>query len=127
MKKISKIVAFACLVAAGPAMAEILAKAGRLVDVEAGRVVTDAVVLIDGERITAVGPNLAIPAGARVIDLSKATVLPGLSDDHVHLNTNHDDGSWRRLGLSVPRQALAGAKNARLTLEAGFTATRSLP
>src|SRR5262245_23285466 len=60
-------------------------KAGRLIDPETGTALINQTVLIQGERITAVGSNLAIPAGATVIDLSKLTVLPGLVDAHTHM------------------------------------------
>ena len=60
-------------------------KAGRLIDPETGTAATNQVILIEGERIRAVGTNLAIPAGANVIDLSKLTVLPGLVDAHTHM------------------------------------------
>ena len=60
-------------------------RAGRLIDGRGGAPVSNAVILVRGERIQAVGVNLAIPAGARVIDLSNATVLPGLIDCHTHI------------------------------------------
>src|SRR5438552_162062 len=60
-------------------------KAGRLIDPETGTAATNQVILIEGERIKAVGANLAIPAGAVVIDLSKLTVMPGLVDAHTHM------------------------------------------
>src|ERR1700712_1367224 len=60
-------------------------KAGRLIDGLGGAPVRDAVILIAGDRITAVGVGLAIPAGAEIVDLSKKTVLPGLIDCHTHL------------------------------------------
>src|ERR1700737_1827383 len=72
----------------GPARADdpvVAIRAGRLVDVRNSRVLENRVILIRGARIEAVGPGLAIPAGAQVIDLSTATVLPGLIDCHTHL------------------------------------------
>src|SRR5262245_32659128 len=60
-------------------------KAGRLIDPETGAAAVNQVIIIEGEKITAVGANLAIPAGATVIDLSKLTVLPGLVDAHTHM------------------------------------------
>src|SRR2546425_4155754 len=68
-------------------------RAGRMFDPRSGNNVSDQVVLIRGDRITDVGPaaRVQIPAGARVIDLSKATVLPGLIDGHVHLTDGKGD------------------------------------
>src|SRR5262245_54123251 len=60
-------------------------RAGRLLDPEAGRILTNQIILIEGTRIRDVGPNVAIPAGAQTIDLSQMTVMPGLVDAHNHL------------------------------------------
>ncbi|HKE03466.1 MAG TPA: hypothetical protein VKE91_05380, partial [Blastocatellia bacterium] len=60
-------------------------KAGRLVDPETGTAIANQVILVEGEKITSVGANLTIPAGATVIDLSNLTVLPGLVDAHTHM------------------------------------------
>src|SRR5439155_6584944 len=60
-------------------------RAGRLFDAKAGTMLTNQVVLIRGDRITDIGPSVQIPATARVIDLSGATVMPGMIDMHVHL------------------------------------------
>jgi hypothetical protein len=59
-------------------------KAGHMFDSKAGTMLTNQVILVKGDRIVDVGPSVAIPAGTRVIDLSKATVLPGLIDHHAH-------------------------------------------
>jgi imidazolonepropionase-like amidohydrolase len=108
-------------------------KCGHLIDVKAGRAVDKAVILIENGRITAVGPDLTIPAGARIIDLGAATVLPGLIDVHTHLLTNLDPekGDEQLAGtmftqMSPAKRALLGAGMARETLEAGFTAVRDL-
>jgi imidazolonepropionase-like amidohydrolase len=71
------------------------------------------VVLIKGDRVTDVGANLPIPAGAKVIDLSGATVLPGMIDTHVHVNTDR--------GESAARRAIVALGNAQTDLRAGFT------
>jgi cytosine/adenosine deaminase-related metal-dependent hydrolase len=62
----------------------IAVRAGHLIDGQGGPTAVDVVILVDGERIVAVRPNVAIPTGARVIDLSKSTVLAGLIDCHTH-------------------------------------------
>ena len=62
-------------------------RAGRLFDARSGMMLSNQVVLVRGDRITDVGAGLAIPSGAAVIDLSNATVMPGMIDAHVHINT----------------------------------------
>ena len=99
-------------------------KAGRMVDVTAKRVLADQVILIEDRRITAVGRDVAIPSGARVIDLSEATVLPGLIDVHTHLTYDPVLKPDEILALSYPRLAILAAMNARATLLAGFTTLR---
>ncbi|GGF04798.1 amidohydrolase family protein [Hymenobacter cavernae] len=109
-------------------------KCGRLLDVRAGKVLPNAVVLIQGNRIQQVGTNLAIPAGAQVIDLGNALVLPGLIDSHTHLLQNYDPkvgGDEPNMLLTVTqlgttRRALLGAAMAREDLEAGITTVRDL-
>src|SRR5215208_673033 len=92
----------------------VLIKAGQLVDVKSGRVLANQAILIEGERIKEVGDAATVsshaPAGARVIDLSNATVLPGLIDCHTHLT--FELGSIAQgFMISIPREALVGAKN----------------
>ena len=102
-------------------------KAGTLIDGTGGAPIKSAVILIQGDRITAVGANVAIPRGATVIDLSGETVLPGFIDAHVHLvGRTIGDGDWQHSGLveSPAELALLGAAHAQQTLEAGFTTVR---
>lgn len=119
-------------VAAAPAHAAdgkvVVIRAGRLVDVVAGKVLQDQTIVITGERITAVGPSAAVPvpAGAQVIDMSAQTVLPGLIDTHTHLTSDPYLGGYNSLGVSDTRAALYGVRSARQTLEAGFTTVRNL-
>ena len=117
--------AAACAADAPPA-AVTAVKAAHLLDVRSGALIDDAVVLISGERITAAGSKLAIPPGANIIDLGNKTLLPGLIDAHTHLTGNPEDAGYASVAISVPRATLSGAKNARLTLKAGFTSVRNM-
>src|SRR5436853_6039890 len=108
-------------------------RCGRMIDVKAGRALANAVILIENGRITAAGPDMKVPAGARAIDLGAATVLPGLIDTHTHLLTNLDPqkGDEQLSGtmftqMSPAKRALLGAGMAREMLEAGFTSVRDL-
>jgi imidazolonepropionase-like amidohydrolase len=103
-------------------------RAGRLVDVERGEVRRDQVVIVRGDRITAVQPASAkLPAGARVIDLSRWTVLPGLIDCHSHLVGEATAADvLQPLERSETQEAMSGVRNARATLLAGFTAVRDV-
>jgi len=114
------------LATTGAAAQTTYVKAGRMIDVVDGRLRTHQVIVIDGDRIDRVGAGIAIPAGANVIDLGDATVLPGLIDMHVHLTGDASAQGYENLAASVPRNALFGAANARRTLNAGFTTVRNV-
>ena len=104
-----------------------IVRAGKLLDVKSGKVQANQVVVIEGDKIVSVGPASEIKPSPNdtLIDLSNATVLPGLIDAHTHLTSNPQFG-YDTLAISVPREALIGAHNARLTLEAGFTTVRNV-
>ena len=98
--------------------------AGHLLDVKTGKMMDNAVVTIKGDRIASVSSGTA-PKGAHVIELPNATLLPGLIDAHTHLTYDTNFG-YQELAVSIPKEALIGAKNARITLEAGFTTVRNV-
>lgn len=103
----------------------IVVRAGKLLDVKTGKILTDQAIVIDGDKVVSVGGASAAPADATVINLPDATVLPGLIDAHTHLTFNPKFG-YENLAISIPREALIGAHNARVTLEAGITTVRNV-
>src|SRR6516165_7722481 len=106
----------------------IAVKAGKLIDPEAGTVLKDQVILIRDGKIQAVGHSQPVPEGARIIDLSSATVLPGLIDCHTHLADgapgNEDPVNVFR--KTAAQYALESVPNAKVTLESGFTTVRDV-
>jgi imidazolonepropionase-like amidohydrolase len=120
-------------VQAPPAPQQVLIKAGRLVDGRSQQVQTNVGILVEGERIRAVGPLAQVQgqaSNARVVDLSQMTVLPGLIDTHTHLLLQGDITSQeyedQLLKQSIPYRAILAARNARIALEHGFTALRDV-
>jgi imidazolonepropionase-like amidohydrolase len=106
--------------------AVVVLKAARLVDGRSASASRPGLLVVQGDRIRAVGAAAAVPAGARVIDLGDATLLPGLIDAHTHLTSHPESSGYKGLGVSVPRRALYGATYAAKTLMAGFTTVRNV-
>ena len=120
-----------CLAAlAVPALAQAqvsYVRAGKLVDPQAGKVLTDQLIRIDGQRITAVTPWRAAPSDGPVTDWSRLTVLPGLIDMHTHMvDDEQSENIAQPLLRSAAQQAYIGAAHARSTLMAGFTSVRDV-
>ncbi len=116
-----------CANAVAQTSRQVVVHAGHVLDVRTGKMLPDQVLVIDDGKIVSSGPatGAKIPADAVRIELPDATVLPGLIDAHTHLKMDPKFG-YERLAMSVPRQTLTGAKNARLTLLAGFTTVRNV-
>ena len=124
------------LVAQAPAPqtpgAVIAIRAGRLLDPDAGVVRTNQIILIDGTRIRDMGPAVAIPAGATVIDLSKMTVMPGLVDAHNHLALTYKPIPesnvyyYTYVQDSTALRAIQAASNGIQMLASGFTIVRDM-
>lgn len=128
MRAAAATAALLALAAPVPALADgLYLEAGRLLDVETGQVLTGQCILTEGDRILRVEPCAATPESAARVDWSAYTVLPGLIDLHTHLS---DTGSSADLAdplkTSPVDTVLIGARNARLTLEAGFTTVRDV-
>src|SRR6478672_13830671 len=103
-----------------PQPQHVVVHAGHMLDVKSGKMLDNVTIVIDGDKITSVsggGPQSDNQSGARVINLPNATLLPGLIDAHTHLTFDPNFG-YQELGVSIPKEALIGAKNARITLEA---------
>jgi len=130
MKKVCAVVfAVVCLgaLAVTQTAKHVAVHAGHLLDVKTGKTLTDQTIVIEGAKIISIGAtaDAKVPADATRIEVPNATVLPGLIDAHTHLTMNPQFG-YETLAISVPREALIGAKNARATLFAGFTSVRNV-
>jgi imidazolonepropionase-like amidohydrolase len=103
-------------------------RAGRVLNVRNGELRSNQTIVIEGDRISQIAPSSEVKAAAgdTTIDLPDATLLPGLIDMHTHLTFELSSLSYEGLKISTAREALHGARNARRTLEAGFTTVRNL-
>lgn len=116
-----------CAGALAQASGRVVVHAGHLLDVKTGSLLSDQILIIEDGKIVSVSAaaEAKIPTNAVRIELPNATVLPGLIDAHTHLTMEPRFG-YDQLAISVPREALIGAKNARITLLAGFTTVRNV-
>ncbi len=109
---------------------QIVIKCGRLIDGKSEKPQENVTILVQGNRIKEIGPNIGIPSGATVIDLSQATVLPGLIDAHTHVllqgDITSEDYDKQLLKESIPYRTLRGAKACKTALLNGFTTLRDL-
>jgi imidazolonepropionase-like amidohydrolase len=108
----------------------VVIRAGRLIDGKSEKPVENALIVIEGEKIVSVTPGGSAPAGVDLIDLSKATVLPGFIDTHTHILLQGDitaeEYDAQLLKESIPYRAILGARNAHIALSHGFTTLRDL-
>ena len=139
-QRISCLVAFALgcsLLSASHSLAQskdapkkVAIRAGHLIDGKNDAPVANALILIEGDKIVSVTPGGSAPSGVELIDLSKATVLPGLVDAHTHVLLNGDitadDYDAQLLKQSIPYRAILAARNAKIALDHGFTSMRDL-
>src|SRR5713101_6578364 len=121
-----------CAFAAAAQTNTIAIKAGKVVDPETGKTSTNQIILVEGKRIKEMGANIPIPSGAKVIDLSRSTVFPGMYDAHTHLcmtvKARRDAGNYFFTTLldTTAYRAIEGVANARAMLESGFTGVRDV-
>ncbi|HKW76173.1 MAG TPA: amidohydrolase family protein [Terriglobales bacterium] len=104
----------------------VVLRAARLLDVESGKILAPAEILVEGERITAVGTSVHHPSGAEVIDLGDRTLMPGLIDAHVHLFLHPGAEDLQTVEESVPQRTITATLAAKADLMAGYTAERDM-
>jgi imidazolonepropionase-like amidohydrolase len=120
------VVTYVCSGQAPSTKSAVVLHAARMLDVAGGRIVAPGEVLIEGDKIVAVGSSVTRPAGAEVIDLGDATLMPGLIDAHVHLFLHPGAEDLQTVQESVPQRTLMAAEAAKADLMAGFTAERDM-
>ncbi len=114
----------------GPTLVAI--KAGKVVDPETGKTAANQIILVEGKKIKEIGSNVTIPTDAKIIDLSKATVLPGLFDAHTHLcmtvipKRDHGNYYFTTLLDTTGYRAIEGVANGMAMLQSGFTTVRDI-
>ncbi len=120
------ICAFAAVHAQSPVQTPIVLHAARLLQVDTGKILTPGEILIEGERIRAVGSSVDHPSGAKIIDLGDTTLLPGMIDAHVHLFLHPGAEDLQTVEESVPERVILAEQAAKADLLAGFTAERDM-
>jgi imidazolonepropionase-like amidohydrolase len=119
-------VVFCCLSIAAAAQVTAI-RAGKLIDPDSGSILIDQTIIVRDGKIEGIGKNLAVPSGARVIDLGRMTVLPGLIDCHTHLADGaHETDPISQFKKTGAQVALESVPNARAMLESGFTTVRDV-
>jgi imidazolonepropionase-like amidohydrolase len=128
MNRPIRLATIAILLGALSSAAQVTAiKAGHLFDADAGKMLTDQIILVKDGMITAVGPSVAIPKDAKIIDLSTMTVLPGLLDMHTHLvGPANDPEPLNELRRTAAEEAMRSIPNPKIVLMAGFTTVRDV-
>ena len=127
MRRHSTFASFMLLCAVAASAQVVVVKAGRLVDPDSGAVLTDQTIVIRDHKIAEVGKGLAVPPGAKLIDLSSMTVLPGLIDCHTHVADGQVGGEpFNVLRKTASQIVLESVANARKMLESGFTTVRDV-
>ncbi len=129
MKKLSLVLALILLLpifALAQTQPAIVLQAARMLDVESGKIIAPAEILVQGDRIAAVGPRVTAPAGAQIIDLGDVTLMPGLIDAHVHLFLHPGAEDLQTVEESVPQRTILATLAAKADLLAGFTAERDM-
>jgi imidazolonepropionase-like amidohydrolase len=116
----------ATVIAQQPARTPIVLHAARLLEVDTGKILTPGEVLVDGQRIRAIGSSVEHPAGAKVIDLGDTMLLPGMIDAHVHLFLHPGAEDLQTVVESVPWRVILAEQAAKADLLAGFTAERDM-
>jgi imidazolonepropionase-like amidohydrolase len=124
------VVIFVCLSAAAQAPKRIAIRAGKLIDGKNDQPIANSLILIEDKKIVSVTPGGSAPAGVEMVDLSRATVLPGFMDMHTHIllqgDVTEQEYDDQLLKQSIPYRAILAARNARIALDHGFTTLRDL-